>query len=78
MTQRDGMGREEGGGFRMGTFLCFIGFYQHVHKLIKICQTRVIGSIRTLNSSRLLKWFLFISSLGLGNSLSTALDSVFD
>jgi len=39
MTQRDGMGREEGGGFRMGnTCIPVADSFQYLAKLIQYCK----------------------------------------
>ena len=39
LTQRDGMGREEGGGFRMGnTCIPVAGSFQYLAKLIQYCK----------------------------------------
>ena len=38
-TQRDGMGREEGGGFRMGnTGIPVVDSFQYLAKLIQYCK----------------------------------------
>ena len=39
MTQREGMGREEGGGFRMGnTDIPVADSFQYLAKLIQYCK----------------------------------------
>ena len=39
MTQRDGMGREEGGGFRMGnTCVPMADSFRYLAKLIQLCK----------------------------------------
>ena len=39
MTQRDGMGREEGGGFRMGnTCIPVVDSFRYLGKLIQYCK----------------------------------------
>ena len=39
MTQRDGMGREEGGGFRMGnTCIPVVDPFRYLAKLIQYCK----------------------------------------
>ena len=39
MTQRDGMGREEGGGFRMGnTCIPVVDSFRYLAKVIQYCQ----------------------------------------
>ena len=39
MTQREGMGREEGGGFKMGnTDIPVVDSFQYLEKLIQYCE----------------------------------------
>ena len=51
-TQRDGMGREEGGGFRMGnTGIPVMDSFKYLAKLIKYCKVKKKKSINSLELS---------------------------